>query len=217
MRRQLAIVIGACSVIVAIAIAAALILRSPHSPRVSTSGTIAPTTTAGAATTANGPSLASVPATVPLATTVPIPALPIRIAIPRIGVDAPIVAVGVEPGTNNLEIPDIDRIGWYRLGPSPGETGSAVLVGHVDGDGRPGIFWHLGQLAPGDGITIDYRGTGPRDFVVTGRQQVPKNELPAELFSRAGPPRLALITCGGAFNSTSRHYEDNVVVVATPK
>jgi hypothetical protein len=89
-------------------------------------------------------------------------------------------------------------------------------VGHVDGDGRPGIFWHLGQLAPGDRITIDYAGAGPRDFRVTGRQQVPKNELPAELFSRAGPPRLALITCGGAFDSTTRHYKDNVVIVAAP-
>ena len=50
-----------------------------------------------------------------------------------------------------------------------------------------------------------------------GRQQVPKAELPAELFSRAGPPRLALITCGGAFNDTTRHYADNVVIVAEPR
>ena len=131
-------------------------------------------------------------------------------------VDASIVAVGLDPGTNSLEIPDIDHVGWYRLGPSPGQTGSAVLVGHVDGNGRPGVFWHLGQLAPGDLITVSYDGTGPRDFRVTGRQQVPKTELPAELFSRAGPPRLALITCGGAFNTTTRHYQDNVVIVATP-
>ena len=53
-------------------------------------------------------------------------------------------------------------------------------------------------------------------FRVTGRQQVPKIELPAELFSRAGPSRIALITCGGAFDARTRHYRDNVVVVATP-
>ena len=218
MRRRLAIAIGAISVIAAIAIAAALIVRSPQAPRVSTIGTIAPsaTTIPTTAIPAHGPSLTDAPATFPTATTVPIPLLPTSIKIPGIGVDAPIVAVGVEPGTNSLHIPDIDHVGWYRLGPSPGQTGSAVLVGHVDGDGRPGIFWRLGQLAPGDRITIDYAGSGPRDFRVTGRQQVPKSELPAELFSRAGPPRLALITCGGAFDRTTRHYKDNVVIVATP-
>ncbi len=151
-----------------------------------------------------------------MATTVPVPVPPTRVEIPAIGVDAPIVGVGVQPGTKEVEVPDIHRVGWYRFGPSPGETGSAVLVGHVDGDGSPGTFWRLGQLAPGDHITIDYEGAAPRDFVVTGRQQVRKSELPAELFSRAGPPRLALITCGGAFNNTSHHYEDNVVIVATP-
>ena len=51
---------------------------------------------------------------------------------------------------------------------------------------------------------------------MTGRLQIPKTELPAELFSRAGPPRIALITCGGAFNTTTRHYQDNVIVVAAP-
>ena len=216
MRRPLAVAIGASSVIVAIALAAALVVRGPRSPRVSTLGTVAPTTVAGATTGANAPSPTSSPATVPLATTVPVPVPPTRIRIPSIGVDAPVIAVGIQPGINALEVPDVDRVGWYRLGPSPGQTGSAVLAGHVDGEGRPGVFWRLGQLAPGDRITVDYEGTGPRDFVVTGRQQVPKDELPAELFSRAGPPRLALITCGGAFDRTSRHYDDNVVVVAVP-
>ena len=218
MTRRLAIAIGAVSVITAIAITVALIARSPHPSHVSTIGTIAPsaTTTPTSALPAHGPSLTDAPATYPTATTVPSPPLPTSIKIPGIGVDAPIVAAGLEPGTNNLHIPDIDHVGWYRLGPSPGQTGSAVLVGHVDGDGRPGIFWHLGQLAPGDRITIDYAAVGPREFRVTGRQQIPKTQLPAELFSRAGPPRLALITCGGAFNSTTRHYKDNVVIVATP-
>jgi sortase (surface protein transpeptidase) len=218
MTRRLTIAIAAFSVIAAIAIAVALVVRSPQASRVSSIGTIAPsaTTMPTTAIPAQRPSLTDAPATFPTATTVPIPPLPASIKIPRIGVDAPIVAVGLEPGTNNLHIPDIDHVGWYRLGPSPGQTGSAVLVGHVDGDGRPGIFWHLGQLAPGDRITIDYAGVSPREFRVSGRKQIPKNELPAELFSRAGPPRLALITCGGAFNSTTRHYEDNVVIVATP-
>jgi hypothetical protein len=92
-----------------------------------------------------------------------------------------------------------------------------VLVGHVDGNGRPGVFWHLGRLEPGNDIIVSFAGAPPRTFRVVGRRQVPKSELPPELFSRAGPPRLALITCGGAFNDATRHYADNVVIVAEPR
>jgi sortase (surface protein transpeptidase) len=218
MRRRLAIIIGAVSIIAAVAITTTLVVRSPGVPRVSTLGTIAPrTTTAATVTTHTSRSSPPAPsATYPTATTVPVARPPATIGIPAIGVDASVVPVGLVPGTDTLQIPDIDQVGWYRLGPSPGQTGSAVLVAHIDGDGRPGVFWRLGQLTPGDRITITFRDTRSRTFRVTGRQQVPKTELPAELFSRAGPPRIALITCGGAFDTRTRHYRDNVVVVATP-
>ena len=136
-------------------------------------------------------------------------------AIPAIGVTADVVGTGLEPGTIQLAIPDIDHVGWFELGPNPGDAGSAVLVGHVDGDGRPGVFWRLGDLVPGDIVTVR-DATGAHDFRVTGREQVAKAALSADLFSRAGPPRLVLITCGGAFDDASGHYLDNVVVVVTP-
>jgi hypothetical protein len=52
--------------------------------------------------------------------------------------------------------------------------------------------------------------------VVIGRQEFAKQDLPADLFSRQGPPTLTLITCGGAFDEATGHYVDNVVVVASP-
>ena len=218
MKRRPAIIIGSVSIVAAIAITTVLIVRSPSDPRVSTLGTIAPrTTTAPTVTTHTLQSTPPAPpVTYPTATTVPVARPPATISIPAIGVDASVVPVGLVPGTDTLQIPDIDHVGWYRLGPSPGQTGSAVLVAHIDGNGRPGVFWRLGQLAPGDRITITFREARSRTFRVTGRQQFLKTELPAELFSRAGPPRVALITCGGAFDAQTRHYRDNVVVVATP-
>jgi hypothetical protein len=217
MTRRNAILIGAVSLIVASGIGA-FVVGSPSAPRVGTLGTITtPTTTQPtSAIRERNVAPASIPPTYPTATTVP-PALPpTTIRIPAIGLDASIIPVGLVPGTSSMQIPDIDHVGWYRLGPGPGQTGSAVLVGHVDGGGRPGVFWRLGKLETGDNITIAYNGTKPLRFRVTGRQQVAKDELPAALFSRAGPPRIALITCGGAFNTATRHYDDNVVIVATP-
>ena len=122
----------------------------------------------------------------------------------------------MKAGTNELDVPQLDTVGWYSLGPSPGQDGSAVLAGHVDGQGRPGIFYELGRVAVGDPVQVDFADGTTTTFRVVGRRQVPKTQLPAELFSRAGPPRLTLITCGGAFDSSTRHYVDNVVVVAEP-
>jgi hypothetical protein len=218
MTRKLAMLIAATSVTTAIGIGVALMVRSPRAAHVGTVGTITPRTAIAPTGTGREQRLspAAPPPTYPTATTVP-PALPpATIRIPAIGLDASIVPVGLIPGSDSLQIPDIHHVGWYRLGPSPGQSGSAVLVGHIDGEGQPGIFWHLGQLTPGDQISITDNTDRTRTFRVTGRKQVAKTALPAELFSRAGPPRIALITCGGAFDTATRHYHDNVVVVATP-
>jgi sortase (surface protein transpeptidase) len=111
---------------------------------------------------------------------------------------------------------DVDRTGWYRFGPAPGQRGSAVIAGHVD-DVEQG----LGALAPlrtagaGDEFAVtDAEGTTTR-WVVVARELIRKRALPLdELFRRDGPPRLTLLTCGGPFLEEYRSYRDNVVVVA---
>lgn len=214
-QRRVALVALVASIIVALVVAVVVVVdRSSGPPRVSTLGTVAPSTTVARTTPPS--TVPTEPAvTYPVATTVPAPVPPASVAIPAIGVTSDVVGVGLVPGTTELEVPDIDHVGWYRLGPSPGQGGSAVLLGHVDGDGRPGVFFRLGDLVPGDTVTVtDTQGS--HEFRVTGREQVAKTALPAELFSREGAPRLVLITCGGAFDDTTGHYVDNVVVVAVP-
>ncbi len=54
-------------------------------------------------------------------------------------------------------------------------------------------------------------------YDVTGRRRVPKMSLAQlGLFAKGGPPRLVLVTCGGAFDAARHSYEDNVVVQARP-
>ena len=56
-----------------------------------------------------------------------------------------------------------------------------------------------------------------RQFEVTDLQQYDKDDLPFEqIFTDEGQPRLALITCGGAFDYSARSYEDNIVAYAIP-
>ena len=107
---------------------------------------------------------------------------PIAVRIGGIGVDAPVVPVGLEPN-GEMEIPDsVAQVGWYRLGAVPGRPGSAVLAGHVDSrsQGR-GAFFSLGAVEPGAPMTIvDTRGVEHR-FEVVARRQFPKDGLPSDL------------------------------------
>ena len=143
-------------------------------------------------------------------------AAPVRLAVPARGVDTAVDPVGVEPD-GQMTIPaDVDRVGWYRFGPAPGDDGSAVIAGHVD-DREQG----LGAMAPlrdaavGDEVVLtDAAGTESRWRVVS-REVLQKQVLPLDrLFAREGPSRLTLITCGGPFLAEFGSYRDNVVVVA---
>lgn len=143
---------------------------------------------------------------------------PVRIRIDAIGVDASVVPVGLEAG-GEMEIPqDIQTVGWYEPGIAPGAAGTAVLAGHVDSrrQGR-GAFFDLRALDIDDVISVDHRAGEVTHWRVTGRTTYPKQELPiADIFTRFGPTRLVLITCGGSFDSDTRHYTENVVVYTQP-
>jgi sortase (surface protein transpeptidase) len=141
---------------------------------------------------------------------------PVRVTIPAIRVEATVVPVGLVAGTDQVAVPAWTEAGWYQLGPSPGDPGSAVIVAHVDYGHHQGVFWLLQDLTPGDLITIGYANHTNRTWQVIGRQQIAKTALPAELFSRQGEPSLALITCGGPFDPATGHYDDNLIVAAVP-
>jgi hypothetical protein len=92
-----------------------------------------------------------------------------------------------------------------------------VLAAHVDYDGRPGAFFRLRELAAGDRVEVQGPDGRTLELAVTEVTQVPKDRLAAAgAFDRAGPSRVALVTCGGAFDRARRSYEDNVLAWAEP-
>ena len=140
---------------------------------------------------------------------------PVTVSVPAIGATGPVTPIGVDDA-GEIEVPaDATTLGWYRNGPSPGETGSAVIVGHVDFHGEWGTFGRLAEVGLGSPIAVTLDDGSQVTFVVANVYRVPKPELPtAALFAHDGPARLTLITCGGAFDRASGHYVDNVVVEA---
>jgi sortase (surface protein transpeptidase) len=136
------------------------------------------------------------------------------VSIPAIGVDARISGVGLD-GDGAMQVPDIDTVGWYRLGPRPGAPGPAVLVGHVDSRTGPAVFYRLRELGPGDRIVIHHDDATTSTFVVRRTERHHKTALPVErIWPRTSTPLLRLITCGGSFDRSTRSYRDNVIVYA---
>jgi sortase (surface protein transpeptidase) len=151
-------------------------------------------------------------------TVVPQRPAPVRLAVPALGVDAPVEPVGVRDDGQMALPDDVDRLGWYRFGPVPGAEGSAVLAGHVDdADQGLGALAPLRDAEPGAEVVVtDAAGTATRWRVVS-REVLEKQALPVDrLFARTGEPRLVLVTCGGPFLPGVGGYRDNVVVVAEP-
>ena len=146
-------------------------------------------------------------------------AIPVRIEIVVIDLEAPILPLGVVSETGQMEVPEnVDEVGWYRYGPAPGWPGSAVLAAHVDMAGEgPGAFFDLDRLVTGDQINVDFDDGTTSTFVVSQAERVPKGELDFDsVFSPVGQPLLRLVTCGGSFNRTTRSYDDNIVITAYP-
>ncbi len=144
--------------------------------------------------------------------------IPMRLRIPALGQDAPVVVAGVDEA-GEMEVPsNVTDVAWYGFGPAPGQPGSSVLAAHVDLAGQgPGVFHRLGALEPGSLIFVDFADGTTGAYLAEARAIYDKDDLPTDaLFSRDGPPVLTLITCGGGFNRSLRSYDSNIVVYAVP-
>ncbi|WP_433498958.1 class F sortase [Sphaerimonospora sp. CA-214678] len=142
---------------------------------------------------------------------------PVTLEIPKIGVRTDLMTLGKNPD-GTLEVPPLSRVdeaGWYRLGPSPGSTGPAVIAGHVDSKDGPGVFYRLGELRPGDTVKVVRKDGVRLTFQVDALERVPKDRFPTQkVYGRIKFPGLRLITCGGRFDAGDGHYVDNIIVYA---
>ncbi|WP_432136739.1 MULTISPECIES: class F sortase [unclassified Streptomyces] len=142
--------------------------------------------------------------------------VPDRVRIPAIQVDAPIMAVGLDAAGWVAAPPpeDPNLAGWFTGAVSPGEKGTAVVVGHVDNHQGPAVFYGLGALKKGNRVEVARKDGKTAVFEIYGIEVFEKNNFPGDrVYGSKGTPELRVITCGGGFSKTNG-YDGNVVAFA---
>ena len=109
-----------------------------------------------------------------------------------------------------------DVAGWYALGAIPGQSGDALLVGHVDTAFGPAVFTRLPELSAGAEIVLDLDGVPPVTFILDAVRRHPAHlPAPIDVFHTDGPPRLHLVTCAGSFLRARGGYQDRLILSAS--
>ncbi|WP_030718055.1 class F sortase [Streptomyces sp. NRRL F-2580] len=174
--------------------------------------TVAPAPPAGQAGGAVGPGLPAAHA--PLAA-----ALPQRLDVPSIGIQAPVISRGLDKD-GALEPPPYESpgtVGWWGRGAQPGTAGAALMVGHVDTRSKPAVFYGLSTVQPGDKVRVVRADGSVAEFTIEDVRVYERADFDAH---KAYGPRvrgraeLRLVTCGGTYDKAAKEYTANVVVSA---
>ncbi|MEU5217991.1 class F sortase [Streptomyces sp. NPDC020807] len=141
---------------------------------------------------------------------------PTVLAVPAITIEAPVTTLGLD-GEGRLATPPVDDpriVGWYGKGATPGERGTAVVVGHRDTRSGPAVFLNLDSLSAGNTVRVARADGKVAVFTVDRVKTYAKDAFPdKEVYGPTGRPELRLLTCGGTFDR-KKGYEANIVVFA---
>jgi LPXTG-site transpeptidase (sortase) family protein len=139
-----------------------------------------------------------------------------RLRIPKIGVDAHIVQLGID-AQGYMEVPQepLD-IGWYGFTAHPSFEGNAVFAGHVDSARiGPAIFWNLRRVVVGDEIDVALSDGTTYTYRVISAESFSSREAPVEeIIGPTERDSITLITCDGVFNTRTHEYDRRLVVRA---
>ncbi|MFJ8647156.1 class F sortase [Streptomyces sp. NPDC093546] len=144
---------------------------------------------------------------------------PLTLAIPGHVERTPVDPVTAD--TNGvLAVPESPaRLGWWALGAHPGATrGTLLLAGHLDSaDEGAGPLEALHEVPIGARVHVTTADGARHTYEIVARRTYPKADLPTDLFSADGVPRLALVTCAGLFDPDAHAYADNLVLYGVPR
>ena len=144
------------------------------------------------------------PTATPIPTPPPSNAPVVRMIIEKLGIDAPVITMGVD--ANGIpQVPyNPSEVVWYNFSSKPGWGSNAVFAGHVDWtlNGQPvtGVFYSIRNLAVGDIIEVKLEDGTDYKYKVVGTEAIPdKDPRAMEMMGPTPSDMVTLITCGGVF------------------
>jgi sortase (surface protein transpeptidase) len=139
---------------------------------------------------------------------------PVLLRIPKISLEATFESPLGLAQDGSIAVPEgFDTVGWYKHGPTPGEMGPAVVLGHVDSVDGPAVFFSLGQLEVGDEVYIMREDGSEGKFVIERKERYLQSEFPTkEVYGDISYPGLRLVTCSGTYKKGEQRYTHNLVV-----
>ena len=145
--------------------------------------------------------------------------IPERLVISSIGINTLVESVGIR-SDGDMATPTRDPwddVGWYSLGPHPGERGSAVIDGHLDRPGGyPAVFWRLRDVRVGDDVLVTNTAGETLHFRVTRIAYYTPDQAPLQdIFGNLGGTYLNLITCAGDWIPSQHQTILRLVVYTT--
>lgn len=163
------------------------------------------------------PTVTPTPTRTPTPTPAPTPALPQRMTIPDIKVDAEMVEVGLEKDGTMAAPKTPDVVGWFGVGPRPGQVGNVLASGHLDWAGPPpraAVFWRLKELVPGNVVLVNDSNKQYKYVVSESLRYEWDDPEALKHLSPSSAPILTLITCEGVFYQATQNYTHRRIVVA---
>jgi LPXTG-site transpeptidase (sortase) family protein len=143
----------------------------------------------------------------------PIP-MDANVVIPSIGVDAPIVQVGIDSGYKMVVPSNARDIAWLDQGGIPGVTQNIVLAGHISYNRVAGSFNQISRMQAGDLVEVFIDGE-KRTYQVKWNCAFPfDTDRAAQIMGYTQTESLTLITCGGVFDRAARTHNQRIVVRA---
>lgn len=138
---------------------------------------------------------------------------PTRLRIPKLSIDTWFVPLGLDAG-GEIEVPSgYQEVGWYTYGPTPGEIGPSVVLGHVDSYEGAGVFMYLGGLEPGDEFFVDREDGTTAVFRVLALERYDRSAFPnRDVYGDLTYAGIRLITCSGTYDRELGLYSRVLVV-----
>ena len=148
------------------------------------------------------------------------PSAGFRLVIDSLGVNAPVVRLGLDPRDVPQVPNDGAKVAWYDFSAKPGTGGNAVLAGHVRWAGDPGVLAELDELQEGDIIRLRWRDGRELVYEVSDNLLIDASH-PDALRVMAPTPvdTITLFTCAGTFvpdanNPLGGDFTERVIVQA---